>query len=126
MSTLYQDWLDAKAREQEAVAQRRELEDIMRIGLSLGVNKEGTETFNVDGFVIKITNRMDRKVDGEKLQEIARENGLSDHLSSLFRWKPEVNVSAWKAADSSITGPLTDAITSKMGRPSFNIVRKEV
>lgn len=126
MSTLFFDWLDAKGREQDAIAERRSIEDQMVKEFGWEFFNEKVHTFERDNYVIKITGRIDRKVDSEKLQEIARENGLSDHLSSLFRWKPELNMSAWKAADSSITDPLTDAITSKMGRPSFNIVRKEV
>lgn len=126
MSTLFFDWLDAKGREQDAIAERRMIEDQMVKEFGWTFYDEKVQTFERDNYVIKMTGRIDRKIDSEKLQEIARENGLSDHLSTLFRWKPEVNMSAWKAADGSITSPLLDAITSKMGRPSFNIVRKEV
>jgi len=126
MNTLFFDWIDAKGREQDAIAERRRIEDQMVKEFGWEFYNEKVHTFDRDNYIIKVTSRIDRKVDSEKLQEIARENGLSDHLSSLFRWKPEVNMSAWKAADGSITSPLLDAITSKMGRPSFNIVRKEV
>ena len=64
---------------------------------------------------------MNRKVDVDLLQEIAAEHGLEDHLGSLFRWKPELNVKAWQQADDSITLPLSGAITTKPGRPSFSI-----
>lgn len=126
MSTLFQDWIDAKTREQEAAAQRRELEDQMVKEFSWELGGSKGCSLDRGGYIIKITHRIDQKVDGEKLQEIARENGLSDHLSTLFRWKPEINMSVWKATDESITGPLLDAVTSKKGRPSFSIVRKEV
>ncbi|PID39680.1 MAG: dihydropyrimidinase [Proteobacteria bacterium] len=33
-------------------------------------------------------------------------------MQSLFRWKPEVNISAWKSADKAITGPLLGGITT--------------
>ena len=56
--------------------------------------------------------------------ELAAEAGLSDQLAHLFRWKPELNMSAWKAADESITTPLAGAITAKPGRPSFSITKK--
>ena len=126
MSTLFQDWIDAKTREQDAIAERRRIEDQMIKEFSWELGGSSGCSLHRDGFTIKITRRIDQKVDSEKLQEIARENGLSDHLSSLFRWKPEINMSAWKAADETITDPLLDAITSKMGRPSFSITRKEV
>jgi hypothetical protein len=56
---------------------------------------------------------------------LAAEAGLSDHLGSLFRWKPEINATAWKQADNSITNPLLGAITSTPGRTSFSITFKE-
>jgi hypothetical protein len=70
---------------------------------------------------VKIAGRIDRKVDGDKVQELAAEHGLTDHLSRLFRWKPEINMAAWKASDPSITQALAPAITAKPGRPSFAI-----
>ena len=67
---------------------------------------------------------LDRKVNSAKLQDLAAEYGLTDHLSSLFRWTPEVNVSAWDSADPRITAPLLDAITTSNGRPSFTITKE--
>jgi hypothetical protein len=55
------------------------------------------------------------------VQELAAEHGLTDHLSTLFRWKPEINMAIWKASDERITRPLAGAITAKPGRPSFTI-----
>jgi hypothetical protein len=89
-------------------------------------NLDGTENRNDAGFNIKIVGRIDRKINAELLQELAAEAGLTEHLSSLFRWKPEINSAAWKAADSAITRPLLYAITSKPGRPSFTITQKEI
>jgi hypothetical protein len=56
---------------------------------------------------------------------LASVSGLSEHLATLFRWKPEINMTLWKAADVSITKSLAGAITSKPGRPSFKITIKE-
>jgi hypothetical protein len=75
--------------------------------------------------VVKISGRIDRKVDSEKLQMLATESGLTEHLATLFRWKPELNLTLWKSADESITKPLAAAITAKPGRPSFKITIKE-
>ena len=117
-------WLAAKEAERHATDQRRAIEDRMKSLIGVAENLDGTETASPDGYTIKITGRIDRKVDGDRLQELAAEAGLSQHLSSLFRWKPELNMSAWKAADTSITAPLAAAITAKPGRPSFTITRK--
>ena len=126
MAELAQMWLRAKQEEKDATEDRRDIEDHIKKLARISDQLDSTETVGAAGFEIKIEGRIDRKVDSEKLQMLATEAGLSDHLATLFRWKPEINMSVWKATDESITGPLLDAVTSKMGRPSFNIVRKEV
>lgn len=119
------DWLEAKEIEREALEARRIIEDHMLSLIGIPESLEGTETAESGNYVIKIVGRMNRKVDSDKLQELANENGLTEHLSSLFRWKPDVNLTAWKAADESITKPLLAAITTTPGRPSFTIISKE-
>lgn len=118
-------WLAAKEAEREAVEDRRRIEDRIKSLVGVAENLEGTETVDPSQFTIKIVGRIDRKVDGDKLQELAAEHGLTEHLSSLFRWKPEINMAVWKATDEAITKPLAAAITVKPGRPSFTIIRKE-
>jgi hypothetical protein len=118
-------WLRWKTAEEEAVAERRKIEDLMVKMIGLPEAFENTETAEPTGFVVKIQGRIDRKVDSTKLQELAAECGLSDHLPNLFRWKPEINMTAWKQADEAITRPLASAITAKPGRPSFKITIKE-
>jgi hypothetical protein len=117
-------WLACKEAEAAAVKARRDLEDKFLVALQIGV-LEGTETIKHGSFVIKMVGRVEKKVDAEKLQELAAEAGLSDHLHALFRWKPEINATAWKQADNSITNPLLGAITSTPGRTSFSISIKE-
>lgn len=118
-------WLAAKEAEKEATEDRRKIEDRIKSLVGFAENSEGTETVDPDQFTIKIVGRIDRKVDSDKLQELAAEHGLTEHLASLFRWKPEINMAAWKAADESITKPLAAAITAKPGRASFTITSKE-
>ena len=86
---------------------------------------EGTKSFKPEGFKVKVTYRMNRRIDSEALQEIAAEYGLTEHLGALFRWKPEINAKAWKEAGEQITAPLLSAITTAPGRPSFNIEKGE-
>jgi len=125
MNQLAQMWLRAKQAEKDATEDRRDIEDHIKKLARIAENLDSTETVEPGQFIIKIAGRIDRKVDGDKVQELAAEHGLSDHLATLFRWKPELNMSAWKAADETITGPLAGAITAKPGRPSFSITPKE-
>jgi len=122
--TLYQQWIEAKEEERRAVEERRRIEDALVKQFEIPENLEGTSNIDADGFKIKIEGRINRRVNADLLQEIAAENDLSAHLSSLFRWKPEINAAAWKAADEAITKPLLDAITATPGRPSFTISKK--
>jgi len=114
-------WVMAKQAEGDATLDRRNIEDQIRKLTGVRDDVEGTETIKVTGYKVKVVSRLDRKVDAEKVQDLAAEHGLTAHLLSLFRWKPEINMSAWKSADESITGPLSGAITTKPGRPSFSI-----
>lgn len=123
--SLYQQWLTAKAEEAEATSKRRMLEDQMVAQFNVPSTLDKTANFVAEGYKIKIEGRINRKINSEKLQEIAVEHGLMAHLECLFRWKPEINAAVWKSTDPSITDPLLDAITSTPGRPSFTIVKKD-
>jgi hypothetical protein len=125
LKTLSAEWMQHKAAEEHAVVERRKIEDLMVKLLAMSENFEGTETAEPQGFVVKISGRIDRKVDGDKVQELAAEFGLTEHLAKLFRWKPEINMAIWKATDEAITKPLAGAITAKPGRPSFKIITKD-
>lgn len=118
---LAADWLEAKEAERQAVEARREIEDAMRTIACVRPDVEGTSTLALEGYQVKIITRIDRKVDADLVQQLAAEAGLTEHLSSLLRWKPEINMTAWRSADPSITRPLAGAITAKPGRPSFSI-----
>ena len=124
MNTLYQRWLDAKKLEAAAVAERRELEDLMVETFAIPKDLDGTVKHAIDGYVIKTEGRINKKIDADKLQMLAAEAGLSEHLSSLFRWKPEINAKAWGAAADAVTQPLLGAITSTPGRPTFSITKE--
>jgi hypothetical protein len=125
LADLAAEWSEAKEAERKAQEKRREIEDAIARLVKLPADLDGTERLDADGWEIRVVGRIDRKVDTEALQELAREAGLTDHLTALFRWKAEINAKAWDRADESITRPLIGAITSKPGRPSFAVTKKE-
>lgn len=127
INNLAEHWLELKELEKQATEKRREVEDQLAKALKIPENLDGTENFDLpEGVKIKIVGRMTRKVDSDKLQELAAEHGLTEHLSSLFRWSAEINAAVWKASSPAITEPLLDAITTKAGRPSFSITKEEI
>lgn len=126
MSDIYAEWITAKETERSAVERRRQIEDeiLAQVGAS---NAEGTRTISIRAaadYELKLVTRFTRKVDSDLLQEIAAEHDLSAHLPTLFRWKPELNAKAWDKAPSEITKPLSGAITTTPGRPSFTITKE--
>ena len=123
LENLLRYWIDSKQREQIAIDARREIEDRLVSILGVDPSDEGTDTRTIGLYDVKIVNRLTRKVDSDKIQEIATEQGLSEHLSQLLRWKPEINMTVWKRADERITKPLLGAVTTTPGRPSFTITR---
>jgi hypothetical protein len=125
IQALADQWLAAKAAESGAIAKRRKIEDDLVKALEVPDTLDGTVNHKHGLYVVKVEGRINRKVDAEKVQELAAEAGLSDHLSSLFRWKPEINMTVWKQTSPEITTPLLGAITSSNGRPSFSIAIKE-
>jgi hypothetical protein len=125
MREIAAEWAAEKEVERIAVENRRRLEDEMVKSFGLLPDLDGTVSKDVDGYVIKITGRIDRKVDADKIQELAAQHGLESHLSTLCRWKPELNLTVWKATDPTITKLLAQAITAKPGRPSFSIVQNK-
>ena len=125
LESLCAEWLAAKEMERRAVEARRAIED--RLTLEIGVNHafEGTKNAEFGEYEVKAVSRLTRKVNGEMVAQIASELGLEEHAKALFRFKPELNLSAWKSADKSITDPFMDAVTTQPGRPSFTISKKE-
>ena len=122
---LAHEWMQAKGAERVAVESRRSTEDALYAALRIDETKEGRRTIKDKGFKVVVTTRITRKVDPDLAQEIAAENGLTEHLSSLFRWKPEVDAKAWASADQSITNILAGAITAKPSRPSIAITLED-
>ena len=117
-------WLRVKQIERQSIDERRKIEAQLLSLIGIPETFEGTETANTGEYKIKIAGRMSRKVDADKLNELAIENGLESHLQNLFRWKPEINMKAWHAADEAITSPLLDAITTTPRLTSFTITKE--
>ena len=123
---LYEQWMEAKAAETEITARRRAIEDEMAKSLQITEDWEGSYTMKDGGFKVNIKRAFTRKVDGKKLSAIADEFGLQDYLPTLFRWKPEIDMKAWKDTETFITDKLAQAVTTTPGRVSFKIEEEEI
>lgn len=121
LEQLASEWVAAKAAEAQAVEHRRIIEDQITEMMAIDMQKEGTTNVEAGSLSVKITNRLNRKVDADLVQEIAAEHGLGFYLPQLFRWKPDINLTAWKGAPEDVTKTLSKAITTTAGRPSYSI-----
>jgi hypothetical protein len=121
LKELCAKWINAKQAVTEAATSLETVEDQLIQLLNVDLLRDGT-TQVIDGDVrIKVTSRPSRTVDDTKLKALAEEHDLKEHLSTLFRWKPEVNLRAWRGADKKIRKSLNDAITLTSARPAFAI-----
>jgi len=125
LDPLLEDWIELKRLEKLYQDSRRSIEDQLLDAIMVPADLDGTITpTESQDYKVKITGRMSRKVDSDRVQEIAAEHGIVDQLSVLFRWKPEINMAVWKATNPSVTDLLLDGITTKPGRPSFTIEKE--
>ena len=125
LDTAAAEWIEAKAAARKAVERRRALEDHIASLLGVPESLEGTETTVTDGgYKIKLVGRMSRKVDRHTAEDIAEQYGLEAQLDNLFRWRPEINASGWKAAPDSVRRPFLNAITTTPSRVSFTIEKE--
>jgi len=125
LDPLLEEWIELKRLGKLYQDSRRSIEDQLLDAIMVPADLDGTITPTVSqDYKVKITGRMSRKVDSDRVQEIAAEHGIVDQLSVLFRWKPEINMAVWKATNPSVTDLLLDGITTKPGRPSFTIEKE--
>lgn len=125
MSVLFRSWVEAKAVENEAIERRRSIEAELEKELKITDDWEGSYTMKEGIYKVVIKRAFAKKVDTEKLQEIANKNGWQSLLVSLFRWKAEVDAKAWKNAPDEVTNVLAQAITTTPGKVSFKIEEEE-
>ena len=121
LQKLSGEWLEAKEAERDATERRRLIEDEMVRLIGVEQTDEHTRKVEAKPFTIKIACRINRKVDGDMAQEIAAENDMQDHLALLFRWKPELSMTAWNGVGDNVKQVFARAITATPGRPSFTI-----
>lgn len=122
---LAQEWQHLKAKEAEYRDRRQECEQQIAMLSGVDENHEGTKNADTGIYKVRIYGKMNTRIDGDKLQQVAADNGITDSLRSLFRWKPSINKAEWDKADDSIKRPLLEAMTTKPGRKSVTIETKE-
>ena len=117
---LSQGWLDAKAAEDAAKAQRIEIEEAL-IKL-LGVRTEGAKTHDLGAFKVTLTGVINRSLDAEIWEKI------KDHLPPELRpvtYEPKLDVVGVKWLQENqleYYRILAQALTVKPGKTSVKVV----
>lgn len=111
--------LAAKRIEDQAVADRREIDAQLAALLKDPAKLEGSISQKAGDYKVTVTYKVDRKVDTDKLS--AEWAKLPASAQAAFRWKADVSVGELKklqGADASIAAAY---ITSKEASPSITI-----
>ena len=112
----------------EAKQTERAARDI-RIALELELAKiigvpddwEGCMTRPAGAYKVKLDRRMNVKIDGERLRDIAQTHNLTGVMETCFRWTPELNKREWKQTGSEVKKIFAPAIEITPGKASFTV-----
>nr|MCR5347159.1 hypothetical protein [Fretibacterium sp.] len=80
------------------------------------------------GYRVRLDRRINVRIDGALLREIAETHGLQDMMETCFRWKPELIRREWRQAENSAKQLFAPAVVMTPGRASFTVtprVREE-
>lgn len=122
LEALAEAWKAAKASENEFTEKRRSIEDEIIAVMGFPETTEGTRRAGD----LKVTYKLNKKVDIDELNRIVTENDLPREVyTSCFRWSAEVSKRGFASTHESITSKLEGAIVTKPARPSVTIDSKE-
>ena len=110
-----------KQDEQNVRNKRMALETELATVISVPDDWEGNKTNTVGDYKVKLTRKMNVKIDELKLRELAIVNNITPALETCFRWKPELNKREWDAADPDIRVKLSAAMEVTPGKASFTV-----
>lgn len=123
-AALFQSWIDAKRSEDEARAQRLEVE--AQIVAVVGVKDEGVTSVEDDQFKVKTTGKVTRSVDTDAIQDVWEV--LPEEVKKCFKWEAKLNTKEYRALCSmreDLAPHLNKYITSKPAKPSISIELKD-
>lgn len=121
ISELVAARISAKQAEDDAIAERRRIDEQLAELLKNPEKPEGAISTKLDdlGLKLTITYKINRSVDAKKLQ--AEWGKLSAGAQAAFKWKPEVSVSELRKLEGIDATVASAYITSKPGAPGVEI-----
>lgn len=121
ISELVAARISAKQAEDEAIAERRRIDEQLAELLKNPEKPEGAISQKLEdlGLKLTVTYKINRSVDAKKLQ--AEWDKLSAGAQAAFKWKPEVSVSELRKLEGIDATVASAYITSKPGAPGVEI-----
>ena len=121
INELVRKLYEAKQAELAAKEIRVALEAELERAVGVPTDWEGCMTKSAGAYRVKLDRRMNVKIDGERLRDIAQTHNLTGIMETCFRWKPELNKREWKQAGNEIRQIFAPAISVSPGKASFTV-----
>ena len=113
---------EAIEAERRAKNKRVELEAQLARAIEMPETWEGSMTNHVGDFKIKVSRKMNVKIDSDAVKGLMMESPqLEIFGKTVFRWKPEIDKKEWDSAPPEVIKAFSSAITRTPGKPSFSI-----
>lgn len=112
---------EAKQAEQAAKNMRTELEAELARAIGVPDDWEGSKSNTVGDYKVKLTRKMNVKIDATRLRELAVVNNITPILETCFRWKPEIIKKEWDKANEEARTKLAEALEITPGKASFAV-----
>lgn len=112
-----ENWIDAQTTLKAVKEEEMELRKEICNELQENEGGIGTKNYLVHGFKLKATFALTYKIDEEKLTELMDQ--LSDAEKACIKWKPSLDVTAFKKIESDL---LNEIVFATMGAPTLKVV----
>ncbi len=125
MTKLCEMWRDAKAIEQGAIAHRRAIDDQIAAVIAHGL--EGTTTAAVGLYTIKVTGKVTRELDPDKVAGLDAQIP-APLLNRVITYKPSLDLREYRYMqehEPEYFQALASAVTTKPAKPTVAVTAKE-
>lgn len=120
LKILTSAWLRLKTEEKEINANRiaieKEILDILKIK---DLTKDFTQT--IDDKILTLTPSVTKKVDGDILAQIVKDNDLKEEFKIAFKREYKIDAVKLKTLDKTVQALFNKAVSVKFNKPTFHI-----
>jgi predicted NUDIX family NTP pyrophosphohydrolase len=119
LADLAQKRVMLKKAEDEAIAARRAIDELISSQLAKAGTTEGTVTEKLDGFKVSVSYGVTRKLDTKKLQ--ADWEKIPARVRECINWKADLSTSGFRTLDNESVKALSDYMETKPATPTVKV-----